>query len=118
MGVPWGWCTDVWIDRPMGHIQSGASLWERYQAGRREDGESSSGCIWRVSNWQKVKWMSNPTLKAVDGWRGHGGTSRCGGAMVREYQRRRLVVDVDQDKYSGGRKGKEELSAGAGMQPG
>ena len=55
--------------------------------------------------------MSNPTPSAVDGWRGRGGTGRCGGAMVGEYQRLRLVVDVDQDEYSGQSKGKGEVRA-------
>ena len=43
MGVLWGLHTDVWIDRPMGHIQSGASLWERYPI--REEGR------WGIQLW-------------------------------------------------------------------
>ena len=78
MGWPWGLRTDMWSDWHVGHGPSVASLQEWYQAERREDGKSNSDCIWGVSNWQKVKGMSDPTLTAVDGCRGHGGTSRCG----------------------------------------
>ena len=38
--VPWGLRADMVIDRPMGHIQSGASRWEWYPS-REERGWES-----------------------------------------------------------------------------
>ena len=50
MGLPWVLCTDVCIDRHVGHIQSGASLWEWYPS--REEGRWEIQCLLHMEGVQ------------------------------------------------------------------
>ena len=52
MGELWGLRTDVWIDRHMELIQSGASLWEWYPS-REERG-------WEIQLWLHMESVQLP----------------------------------------------------------
>ena len=54
MGLPWVLCTDVCIDRHVGHIQSGASLWERYPSREKR-------------GWDIQLWLHMESVQVAEG---------------------------------------------------
>ena len=54
LGVPWGLRADVCIDLLMGHIQSGASLWERYPSREKR-------------GWDIQLWLHMESVQVAEG---------------------------------------------------